>query len=120
MSHPAIKFRRPSAAIVRRRAETEGDDCEEPVHEVPHEPEQAAREEGEGESVIIRFDVTCGDPPTRLNEGREVIDGAELERRGGGVGVESGHGIVQDQATFDGLEAISDERGVDGIEGLLR
>ena len=37
----------------------------------------------------------------------------------GGVGVEPGHGVVQDQATFDGLEAISDKRGVDGIEGLL-
>ena len=43
-----------------------------------------------------------------------------MEWRGGGVGVEPGHGVVQDQTTFDGLEAISDERGVDGIEGLLR
>ena len=74
MSHPAIIFRRPSAAIVRGRAETEGDDREEPVHEVPNEPEQAAREEGEGETMIIRFDITCGDPPTRLNEGREVVN----------------------------------------------
>ncbi len=43
-----------------------------------------------------------------------------MEWRGGGVGVEPGHRVVQDQTTFDGLEAISDERGVDGIEGLLR
>ena len=35
------------------------------------------------------------------------------------MGVEPPHGVVQDQATFDGLEAISDERGVDGIEGIL-
>ena len=34
-----------------------------------------------------------------------------MEWRGGGEGVELGHGVVQDQATFDGLEAIGDERG---------
>ena len=35
------------------------------------------------------------------------------------MGVELGHRVVQHEATFDGLEAIGDQRGVDGIGGFL-
>ena len=74
MAHPAITFREPFTTVVWRGAETEGDDAEKPVQKIPDENKKAAPEESQGETMVIRFDITCGNPPARLDESREVVN----------------------------------------------